>query len=340
MSESVGLTTPTYSPLESPFLSSYAGLSSPLLEGLATIQASYQRVAPVQNQLQALQSLQAAQSATDPNLQMQLLVSAIQELTPQGGSNPQPVVNQSGQPVATSAPTAAPAPACNTGSLSVNTATNTIDTGRYLISGSTGDDGSLTITDKQTGKTVEAWGDPHLKVNGQNVADFQKDGLNIQLQDGTVVHIQPTALSNGVAHINQVSVTQGDEAVTMSGFKTGGVQTSQVMNDASYQNSLYNTPNVTDVTMGTDGNLYYNNANGSMGSEITTTNGGQTDLDGAGGGLVNQSGGGTASGGASAQSVMEQLIQAIQMNATGLQQMMMMMGIVREMMSQSGYMTN
>ena len=114
-----------------------------------------------------------------------------------------------------------------------------MNTGEYTITAGTGDDGSLTVTNNQTGQSVEVWGDPHIKVNGKDTADFQKDDLNIQLQDGTVIHIQPTATnSDGKAHIAQVSITKGDQAVTIggtgpNGFE-GGVTTSDVMNgDAS-----------------------------------------------------------------------------------------------------------
>jgi len=172
---------------------------------------------------------------------------------------------------------------------------NSVNTGEYTIDASTQDDGSLTITNNETHQSTEIWGDPHVRANGQNTADFQKDNLNIQLQDGTVVHVQPTATnSQGVANIGDVSVTKGNQAVTMGGTGpngfANGVNTSGVMNDGNYQSALYNTPTASDVTLGADGNLYYNNANGSMGGEITPGAGGSpTDLDGAGGGLASDS---------------------------------------------------
>jgi hypothetical protein len=141
--------------------------------------------------------------------------------------------------------------------------------------------------------------------------------LNIQLQDGTVVHIDPTALQNGVAHIGQVSVTKGNQAVTMGGSGSQGfadsVSTSQVMNgEAGYQSGLYNAPNATDITLGADGNLYHNNANGSMGKEITAkAGGGETDLDGSGGGMVGQPSATSGATPASSSTQEQQLIQAI-----------------------------
>ena len=346
-----------------PFYSSYTGMSDGELEGLAQLQSSYSPSAPMANQQEALSLLQAAMHATDPSLKNALLQQALALLTPGGGSatpaggggapaagGDAPAAGD-GAPAAGGAaasgnadPSSFSTPSSGTSAestpLTVDSANNSINTGRYTISGSNRDDGSLTITDNQTGKTVEVWGDPHIKVNGQNVADFQKDGLTIQLQDGTQVHIQPTALSNGVSHINQVSVTKGDQAVTMSGFTTGQMHTSDVMNGAAeYQNGLYNAPNEINVTEGDDDNLYYNNANGSMGSEITAqSNGSQTNLDGAGGGLVGP-GGVSAQPGSSGsnQDLMAQLAGSIQSYSSGMYQMEMM-SLLSELQSNSGFM--
>lgn len=333
----------------SPFLTSYAGLPDSELEGLADLQASYSPQAPQANQQEALSLLQAAQQATDPNLKNALLQQALALLTP-GGQPTQPIGQPAqpiAQPVSYSPPSSGTAPtggsdpssdSADSTPLTVNG--NSINTGRYTITGSTGDDSSLTITDNETGKTVEVWGDPHIKVNGQNVADFQKDGLTIQLQDGTEVHIQPTSLSNGVSHINQVSVTKGDQAVTMSGFTTGQVHTSDVMNGAAgYQNALYNAPGEINITEGDDDNLYYNNANGSMGAEITAqSDGSQTDLDGAGGGLVNNTTPYSTTSATSDQSLSAQLASAIQSYSSGMYQMEMM-SLLSELQSQSGFAT-
>jgi hypothetical protein len=335
----------TYCPAISPTLSSYQGMSGSELIGLADAQASYNPTPPVANQQQAMQYVQAAAQATDPNLKQQLLQQAVAML--QGGGGGQPVATP--QPVSAPA-VAAPAPsqaAPSTGttpSLSVNG--NSVNTGEYTITASTSDDGSLTITNNQTGQSTEVWGDPHIKVNGQDTADFQNDPLNIQLQDGTVVHIDPTAVnSSGVSHIGQVSITNGNQSVTMGGSGpngfSGGVTTSGVMNgEASYQNGLFNSPNATDITLGTDGNLYYNNANGSMGSEITAqAGGGETDLDGAGGGLVGNPALTTvasppASG--NMQQTMDQLMGLLAQNQDSFYSIMMQQTL-SSMMSQSGY---
>jgi len=214
---------------------------------------------------------------------------------------------------------------------------NSVNTGEYTITAGTKDDGSLTITNNATHQSTEVWGDPHIKVNGQNTADFQKDNLNIQLQDGTVVHIQPTATnSQGVSHIGQVSVTKGNQAVTMGGTGADGfadgVNTSGVMNDGHYQSALYNTPTATDVTLGADGNLYNNNANGSMGGEITpSAGGGPTDLDGAGGGLA--VGPSAASSPQDTQQLERQLMAMLGQQQPSFYSMMMMQEL-QHMMSQ------
>ena len=350
MMPALNMSTDFSSTVMTPFYSSYAGMSDGQLEGLAQLQSSYSPSAPMANQHEALGLLQAAMQATDPSLKNALLQQALALLTPGGGSA-MPAAGGGAPAAGGGAPASGGAdpssfstPSAGSSSdstpLTVDSANNAINTGRYTISGSNSDDGSLTITDNQTGKKVEVWGDPHIKVNGQNVADFQKDGLTIQLQDGTQVHIQPTALSNGVSHINQVSVTKGDQAVTMSGFTTGQMHTSGVMNGAAaYQNSLYNTPNEINITEGDDGNLYYNNANGSMGSEITAqSNGGQIDLDGAGGGLVGHAGVSAQSGASgNGQDVMAQLAGSIQSYSSGIYQMEMM-SILSELQSNSSFM--
>jgi hypothetical protein len=308
----------------------------------------YSPTPSLSNQQQAMQDVQAAAQATDPALAQQLLQDAIALL--QGGGStatPQPIA----QPVSTPVTTAAssdPAGSDPTSSGSGLTVSgNSVNTGEYTITAGTGDDGSLTITNNQTGQSTEVWGDPHIKVNGQDTADFQKDDLNIQLQDGTVIHIQPTATnSSGVAHIAQVSITQGDQTVTMGGTGANGfadgVDTSGVMNDASFQTGLYNTPTATDITLGADGNLYYNNANGSMGAEITpASGGGETDLDGAGGGLVGDptttsTTSDPATSSSSMQQAMQQLMGLLAQNQDSFYSIMMMQTL-SQMMSQSGY---
>src|ERR1700733_6347125 len=70
----------------SSWLPSYASYSPDELIGLAQQQASFQPVAPAANQTAALNDINAASEATDPNLVNQLLQDALQQLTPQGSN--------------------------------------------------------------------------------------------------------------------------------------------------------------------------------------------------------------------------------------------------------------
>lgn len=333
-----------------PFLDGYQGWGNdamwgcdggPSMDGTASTQR------------QAMTDIMEAAHTHNPERRMQLLQQALALLERNGDSDPA----QQSMPCGTPAPenTCTPAPMATStsgtapsdpsggctppnacGGLTVSG--NSVNTGEYTITASTKNDGSLTVTNNQTKQSFEVWGDPHLKVNGHNIADFQKDNLNIQLQDGTVIHIQPTATNGkGRSHIAEVSITQGNQTVTMGGTGANGfangVTTSPVMDDGRYQSALYNTPTATDITLGADGNFYYNNANGSMGAEITANSGGgQTDLDGAGGGLV-----GDPSATASSQN-MQQLEQRLMAMVAQQQQSfysMMMMQELSQMMSHS-----
>jgi hypothetical protein len=223
-----------------------------------------------------------------------------------------------------------PSSAGQNGSSNLSVNGNSVNTGMYTISGGSKDDGSLTITNNQTGQSTEVWGDPHVKVNGQDVADFQKGNLNIQLQDGTTVHIQPGALQNGVAHIDQVSITNANgQAVTMGGndgtFQDGVTTSGVQQNGAGVQDGLMDAPNTTNTTLGADGELHYNNANGSEGAIIGQTNGGETDLDGAGGGLAGQPASSGSTSGASEQQLMNQLMMAVEQHSSGMNQQLMSM---------------
>jgi phosphoheptose isomerase len=308
-------------------LASYQGFGGSEAFGQTALQSGFGQSPGLANFAQANQFVQAAAQTSNPNQRIQLLQQALAALSSGGtgasagepsliGTQRPPLINtqmpslintqmpslidaQMPQPIATTpvspiATTPVAPFGSSAGSTPLSVSGNSVNTGEYTITASTKDDGSLTITNNQTGQSTEVWGDPHIKVNGQDTADFQTGPLNIQLQDGTVVHIDPTALQNGVAHIGQVSITKGNQSVEMGGSGpdgfAGGVHTSALQTgDAAYQTGLYNAPNATDITLGADGNLYYNNANGSMGKEITAkAGGGETDLDGHGGGLVKQ----------------------------------------------------
>ena len=213
-------------------------------------------------------------------------------------------------------------------SLTADTSANTVDTGRYLITASTSQAGQLTIHDKETGKDTVVWGDPHISVGGKDTAEFQNDGLSLKLDDGTTVQIQPTAVdAGGHSYINQVAVTKGDQAVTMSGLHDGGLHTSGVMNgQAQSTQQSFDEPNEIDLTEGDDDQLYAQNANGSMGSQIANTGSGEVNLDQ----LASNASQPTNNTGS-----MTQLQQAIQNFSSGFMQMMMN-SVMAQVMSNSG----
>ncbi len=338
----------------SPFLDGHHGLGRDPVWDCDGGRSTHDRAS---TQQRAMSDIMEAGQTHNPERRAQLLRQALALLNRDGNSDPasdptacntpapENTCMPAPMPTSTSDPThcdpTEPPAGGNTPSASggLTVSGDSVNTGEYTITASTKNDGSLTITNNVTHQSTEVWGDPHIKVNGQNIAQFQKDNLNIQLQDGTVIHIQPTATnSKGVSHIAQVSITRGNEAVTMGGTGAkgfaNGVTLSGVMNDGRYQSALYNTPTATDITLGADGDLYYNNANGSMGREITpNAQGGQTDLDGAGGGLV-----GDPRGAASAHGTY-QLEQRLMALLEGQQQSfysMMMMQELSHMMSQPG----
>jgi hypothetical protein len=328
----------------SPFLSGYRGLGN---DAMCGFDGRPSMSGTASTQQQAMMDIKEAANTQNPERRMQLLQQALALLKGNAGSDPMsqpmpcsaaaPGNTSTSPPMATLTSAAAASDPSSPDGLTV-TGKNSVNTGEYTITASTNDDGSLTVTNNQTKQSFEIWGDPHIKVNGHNIADFQKDDLNIQLQDGAVIHIQPTATnSKGKAHIAQVSITQGNQAVTMGGTGpngfANGVTTSRVMKDGRYQSALYNTPTATDITLGADGDLYYNNANGSMGAEITPkSHGGQTDLDGAGGGLVGDPTATTSS--LNTQQVIQQLIAVIAGEPQSFYSVMMMQEL-SQLMSQS-----
>jgi Domain of Unknown Function (DUF1521) len=354
--------TAAFMPAQSPFLSNYSGLSNQQLMNQVSMQESYHPQAPRANQVEALNLVNEARDAVlsgkaDPAAVKELLQRAYNEITPQGQGS-QPAFSYSTSPSypaqgssiqgdndaddAGSTSSAPGATRSGAPSLTSDTSANSVDTGRYLITGSNKDDGSLTIHDKQTGKDIEIWGDPHVKVNGQNVADFQKNGLSIQLADGTTVHIKPTDLQNGVSHIGQVAVTKGNDAVTMSGFD-GGMHTSNDMQgQASNVSAMYDDPDNTNLTEGDDDNLYYNNANGSMGGMVkANSDGSETNLDGKGGGMIGHPSTSSAGGASSSNysNLINQLLQSASVNMSQYMQSAMS-STLSDLMSQSGYQHN
>ncbi len=237
----------------------------------------------------ATELLQTAQGASSPTEKSQLIQAAIDLMG--GGSAAAgpiaaatPTASTALPATSTSTPAAIPSTTSSSSGLSVNG--NTVNTGRYTITASTSQDGSLTITDNQTGTTDTVWGDPHVDVNGQDEADFQQDGLTLNLPDGTRVEMKPTAEdSNGKSHLAEAVVSNGGQAVTMTGFTGGGgVQTTGVQADTESLEQSAMTPDETVLDAGSDSlaDLHFTNADGSQGAALTY-NGSEQLLDGSGG---------------------------------------------------------
>jgi len=107
------------------------------------------------------------------------------------------------------------------GSLTVSG--NNVNTGRYTISASNSNDGSLSIRDNVNGESFNVWGDPHITTDKGDSTDFQHQPATFLLPDGTKITVNPTQ-SSGVNYINNVTITKGNDAVEIAGFR-GNLQT-------------------------------------------------------------------------------------------------------------------
>lgn len=206
---------------------------------------------------------------------------------------------QTGGDTGSAAPTSAQADAFNAAAdggtpAALTVSGNTIDTGRYVITGSNGytrpndgiraDDGMVTITDKVTNTFVDVFGDPHVYTSDGDRAEFQKDGLRIDLADGTRIEFKPTAQTNGFSHIDAVSVTKGDRTVVERGFYAADgsarVTTAPLRGDGASPAAGFGDPNATVMTTAPGGGLNtLVNARGIALSDKVN----QTALDGMGG---------------------------------------------------------
>jgi len=171
---------------------------------------------------------------------------------------------------------------------------NTIDTGRYVITGSNdytrpndgiaAGDGMVSIMDKATNSFVDVYGDPHVYTSAGDLAEFQKNGLEIDLADGTQVQFKPTGQTNGFSHIDEMAVTKDSQTVVESGFyyvdASAKVATSAVQQGGASPAQGFDDPNRTVMTTTPGGGLStLVNAKGVQLSDKTN----QTSLDGMGG---------------------------------------------------------
>jgi hypothetical protein len=97
---------------------------------------------------------------------------------------------------------------------------DTIYDGRYTIVFSNTDRGTITVTDNVTKETFTVWGDPHIKTSAGGIANFQHAPATFKLPDGTEITVTPTD-NPGVNTIAKVTITKGNEAVTITGFRGG-----------------------------------------------------------------------------------------------------------------------
>jgi hypothetical protein len=164
---------------------------------------------------------------------------------------------------------------------------DSIDTGSYTITASSGNGGSLIVTDNCTGQVVtQVWGDPHVDdASGSEVGEFTGNNLDITLPDGTRVLMEPTAETNGVAYLANATVVSGSDAVTITGTNgafSNGVTLSSVFPGGAAQNAAY-ANGATEVTLATNGDLYVDTASGAQGQQVQANNGTSMNLDGLGG---------------------------------------------------------
>jgi hypothetical protein len=81
------------------------------------------------------------------------------------------------------------------------------------------------ITDRKTGETWKAWGDPHTENNYKPSGDFKND-LTIKLNDGTKVTLQTTGNGSnaGDTFTENVVITNGNYGLAIKGVHTGDME--------------------------------------------------------------------------------------------------------------------
>lgn len=80
------------------------------------------------------------------------------------------------------------------------------------------DNNTVTINNKSSGETYQAWGDPHMKVDGAQAFDFWGT-TTFSLEDGTKVTIDTTPASGDADATlsSRVTITNGDYGVRING---------------------------------------------------------------------------------------------------------------------------
>jgi hypothetical protein len=163
----------------------------------------------------------------------------------------------------------------NGGQLSVDSSDNTVTDGQYKIIGSSDSSGTLTVEDTKTGKSFKVWGDPHITTDQGGNADFQHAPATFVLPDGTQITVTPTdnTGANSVNTIDHVTITKGNDAVTMTGFKSGHITTEQHRGEGYLYDR--NTDDGTLIQVGDHGNV--DDLTLPDGTQITNNNVGNID---------------------------------------------------------------
>ncbi len=102
-----------------------------------------------------------------------------------------------------------------------------------------GDNNTVNITNKHTGETYQAWGDPHMKIDGQQAFDFWGT-TTFKLDDGTKVTIQTTPWANNpnATLSSKVTITNGDYGVQITGVDTNKTGALKINEAAGWGHTL------------------------------------------------------------------------------------------------------
>lgn len=136
-----------------------------------------------------------------------------------------------------------------------------------------GDNDTVNIRNKRTGETYEAWGDPHMKVDGQQAFDFW-GRTTLKLDDGTEVDIHTTPMKD-----NPAATLSSRVVITAPGGKTwdvSGIDTNQ-RGDLSFRELDRHANRRYDLAAAPT-NVLYENPNG-KGFVVPTRDGGLAAVD-------------------------------------------------------------
>jgi len=79
---------------------------------------------------------------------------------------------------------------------------------------------TATITNRETGDTTKLWGDPHININGDHVADFVNN-VTFETDGGAKITVDTTDWknSNGLTLTESLTITQGNFGATIDGIE-------------------------------------------------------------------------------------------------------------------------